>query len=373
MGGLKKTTIVAAYYWPAYHDEPRWRPFFRGTEGEWEIIRNARPKFEGHDQPRIPLWGFEDESDPRVMEKKIDAAVSHGVNAFIFDWYWFDGQPFLEKCIDDGFLRARNNQKISFYLMWANHNAGTLWDLERSHQNEIIWPGAVDRGTFDDVVDRVIEKFMKHPSYLKIEGKPVFSIYELGTLLDGLGGIEPTRQALDSFREKVIAAGFPGLHLQAILWGMIPASLSMVPGDRSQTQDNTVRQLGIDSLTNYQWCHLVHPAGDYAVWAAAATSSWERWRQEFSVPYYPHVSVDWDTNPRFKALRTTVISGKSPELFGEYLERARDYGGRHNLHPRLITINAWNEWSEGSYLEPDTRHGMAYLEEVKRVFPPAPA
>ena len=61
---------VAAYYWPAYHDEPSWRPFFRGTgpggnEGEWEIIRKAKPKFEGHHQPHVPLWGYEDATDPQ--------------------------------------------------------------------------------------------------------------------------------------------------------------------------------------------------------------------------------------------------------------------------------------------------------------------
>ncbi len=42
----------------------------------------------------MPLWGHEDESDPRVMEKKIAAAAGHGVNVLIFDWYWYDNQPF---------------------------------------------------------------------------------------------------------------------------------------------------------------------------------------------------------------------------------------------------------------------------------------
>jgi len=227
---------VAAYYWPAYHDEPRWRPFFRGTEGEWEIIRNAKPKFEGHYQPHVPLWGFEDESDPNVMEKKIETAASHGVNILIFDWYWYEGQPFLEKCIDEGFFKARNNDKINFYLMWANHDATTLWDLERSHKREIIWDGKVDRANFDKVVDRVIERYMKHPSYYKIDGKPVFSIYELGTLIEGLGGEEKTKEALDSFRDKVKKAGFPGLHLQAIMF--------KVPADKSGNRDNTLRNLG---------------------------------------------------------------------------------------------------------------------------------
>lgn len=69
----------------------------------------------------------------------MDAVVSHGINVFIFDWYWYENQPFLENSLNDGFLKARNNSKIQFYLMWANHNASTLWDLERSHQYETIW------------------------------------------------------------------------------------------------------------------------------------------------------------------------------------------------------------------------------------------
>ena len=107
---------VAAYYWPAYHDGPRWRPFFRGTgpggnEGEWEIIRKAKPKFDGHHQPHVPLWGYEDATVPKVMEKKIDAAVDHGVDIMIFDWYWYNNKPFLEEEINKGFLKAKNNDK----------------------------------------------------------------------------------------------------------------------------------------------------------------------------------------------------------------------------------------------------------------------
>lgn len=112
-----QTYNVAAYYWPAYHNEPRWQTFFEGNEGEWEIIRSSVPKYEGHRQPRIPLWGYEDESDPKVMEKKIDAAISHGVNIFIFDWYWYEGKPFLEECVNNGFLKAKNRNEMKFYIM----------------------------------------------------------------------------------------------------------------------------------------------------------------------------------------------------------------------------------------------------------------
>lgn len=356
---------IAAYYWPAYHDEPRWRPFMPAGQGEWETVRQAAPRFPGHHQPRVPAWGEIDESDPRVMERKIAAAADHGVNVFIFDWYWYENQPFLEEALDSGYLRAGNNDRVRFYLMYANHDATTLWDLNRSHKYEVVWPGAANRAAFDRATARVIERYFGHPSYYCIEGCPVFSIYEIGTLIAGLGGIEATREALDSFRDRVRAAGFPGLHLQGILWGQIPAILSMVPGDRSETQDNTIRALGIDSLTSYQWCHYVLPQGEYRAWGETAVAAWDRWAREFSVPFFPHVSVGWDTNPRFRQFQENLVTGATPELFGDFLRRAMDHVRQERLSPPLITVNSWNEWSEGSYLEPDTVHGMGYLEAVR--------
>lgn len=359
---------VAAYYWPAYHDEPRWRTFFDGTEGEWEIIRNAKPKYEGHRQPRVPLWGFEDETDPVVMEKKIDAAVSHGVNVFAFDWYWYRGKPFLEDCINNGFLKAKNINKMEFYIMWANHAATTLWDKRLSHKYDTIWTSYVDRATFDTITDRIINKYMKHPSYLKIDGKPVFAIYELGTLIKGLGGIQQTRVALDSFREKVKKAGFPGLHLQAILWSNIPDTKSNVPGDQVKTQNNTIEALGINSLTNYQYVHVSAPVDNYIDWANTAVAFWPKWDKEFSVPFFPHVAVDWDTNSRFYEYKPCLKKGVNPENFKIYLQKAKAYLDAHPKQPKFVTINSWNEWSEGSYLEPDMVNGMKYLDAVSEVF-----
>ena len=365
----KRRYDIAAYYWPAYHfNDERWNSFFRGKIGEWEIVRDCKPLFPGHRQPNVPLWGFEDESDPHVMEKKIAAAASHGVNVLIFDWYWYDNKPFLEDCINNGFLGAKNSKDVQFYLMWANHNAGSIWDREKTDQpDKTVWPGAVDRKTFDIVADRVIAKYMQQPNYYKIDGKPVFSLYELGTLIGGLGGIEKTREALDSFRAKVKAAGFPGLHVQAMLWGNIPAGLSLVPGDTVRSQDNTIRALGIDSLTNYQWVHQTFPGGNYAQWGANSMKRWEGWSKEFSVPFYPHVSIGWDNNPRNKRPQS-IVADRTPEQFAKFLVDTREYVDKHNLQPGLITINSWNEWSEGSYLEPDQAFGMKYLEAVRDVF-----
>ena len=355
---------IAAYYWPAYHDEPRWRRFMPEGKGEWETVRKAKPKFPGHWQPRVPAWGETDESDPAIMARKIDLAANHGVNVFIFDWYWYENEPFLEEALNRGYLAAPNNDKVKFYIMWANHGATTAWDLKHAGENRLVFPGQVDLATFERATDRLINRYFGHPSYYKIDGKPVLSIYEIGTLMYGLGGLDATRAAIDGLRNRVVKAGFTGLHLQGILWGNLPASISMVPGDRAPTQGKTVETLGIDSLTNYQWCHYVHPDGPYQPWAEKAIAAWDKWADEFPVPFYPHVSVSWDTNSRFPGL-CSAISGSTPELFGTYLRKAMDFVDARRLSPRLITVNAWNEWSEASYLEPDTVFGTGYVEAIR--------
>ena len=225
--GKTQSIDVAAFYWPAYHPAERFREIsvFPDGNGEWEAIYKSKPKFAGEQVPKVPLWGYQDESDPNVMQQKIEAATKYGVNTFIFDWYWYTGKPYLEECINNGFLNASNNQKMKFYLMWANHDHNSYLDPANPDKNKIYWKGGVDSLTFVKMIDHVIIDYFKKPNYYQIDHMPVFSIYELGTFIKGIGGTEKAREALAIFRKKTIAAGFPGLHLQAIVWGQIPKSL----------------------------------------------------------------------------------------------------------------------------------------------------
>lgn len=357
---------VAAFYWPAYHYEPKSEFLFPEKTGEWEIIRNALPKEEGHQQPKVPLWGYPDEANPEDMELKITTALEYGVNTFIFDWYWFEKAPFLERCINDGFLKA-NKGRMNFYLMWANHDATTYWDVKNPRVDSVYWEGEVDREQFDIVVDRVISQYFSNPSYLKIEGEPVFCIYELNTLIQGLGGAEKTKEALDHFRQKTIEAGFPGLHLQGILWEALPSSIDGVPGDPIKSQEDVLSFFGFKSLTNYCWAHLQNPDGDYEVWGDASTDMWAGFKDRFSMTYFPNVTVSWDANPRFP-FKAGYINNSTPRKFEKYLSKAKKYVDDNHIEPKMITINAWNEWSEGSYLEPDTTWKYGYLEAVRNVF-----
>ena len=100
---------IAAYYFPNYHtDDTRNIRALGAGWSEWELVKAAQPRFPGHDQPKVPLWGYTDEKDPKVMAQKIKTASDYGINCFIFDWYMYEDGPFLNRCLDEGFLKAKS-------------------------------------------------------------------------------------------------------------------------------------------------------------------------------------------------------------------------------------------------------------------------
>ena len=368
---MKRKYDVAAYVWPAYTgDEPRTRIFWPEGIGEWQSVKNSAPKENGYFWNRHPLWGYQNEADPAVMEHQISEAVRHGVNVFIYDWYWYDGRPFLEGCLNDGFLGASNRNDMKFYLMWANHDANHLWSIDHADDigKEVIWRGAVARPDFDRIVDRVIEKYFSQPNYYAIDGCPVFMIYDVRNLINGLGGIEEARAALEDFRRKTRAAGFPDLHLQIAVWGERAINLSGVDGNLQGSTKDIVPLLGADSITNYQFAHFVDVDRDYGEILPDVKEEWERIDREYAMPYFPHVSCGWDNNPRFRRFKPKVVKNNTPEAIERAMRMARQYLDAHPERTPLITVNSWNEWTETSYLQPDDLYGYGYLEAIKHVF-----
>ena len=266
---------IAAYIWPSYTGkEFRARQFWPDGIGEWQTVMSVPSRMShkpaDYEWDRKPLWGCCDEADPKVMEMQIEEATKHGVNVFIYDWYWYDRRPFLEQCLDEGFLGASNNEKMKFYLMWANHDAGYTWDVRLSDLGRIggdpnVWLGSVDRVEFEKVVHRIIEKYFSRPNYYKINGKPLFMIYDVDNLVKGLGGIEATKDALEWFREECVKAGHPGLELQLTAWGERVTNMSGVDGSHEMSTKEVVPTLGFDSVTNYQFCHFCWMDRDYDI------------------------------------------------------------------------------------------------------------
>ena len=360
---------VAAYIWPAYTgDEPRSRIFWEKGMGEWQTVQAAEPRLPGQLLPRKPLWGYQNEADPKVMEFQIQQAVSHGVNVFIYDWYWYDRRPFLEQCLNNGFLGAANNRDMQFYLMWANHDANCVWDKRNAESETVIWGGNTDRTEFDRVCQRVIKQYFSLPNYYKINGCPVFMIYDICNLVKGLGSIDATRQALDDFRGLVKAAGFPDLHLQLTIWSEGAVNVSGVDSSRTGSTRDIVRWLGFDSMSHYQFVHFAHCNRPYPEILPDVQAEWDRIHREYDIPYFPHVSVGWDNNPRHNVLTRPVITDNTPDNFRKALTMAKQYVDSHSLPAPLITVNSWNEWTEMSYLQPDDVYGYGYLDAIRDTF-----
>ena len=359
---------IAAYVWPAYQPEPRWAELgiFNDGKGEWQNVYEAKPKWKDHRQPLVPLWGYENEADPKVVAKKIDAAVSHGVNVFIYDWYWYGGRPFLEDALDKGFLGAPNNEKMKFFIMWANHNVVKLWDNKVADKewDKSIWPGAVSEDEFRSLVDRWITQYFKRNNYYRIDGKPVMMIYELKTFVDGVGGREAAMRSLDHLRSECVNAGLGGVYLMVCDFGITRKDLD---------------GLGIDGATIYNlihWNYVVNHE-EYGDWAEKAQRRFQTAKDDLGVrDYFAHASVGWDTNPRYPAESVqATVTNATPQKFEVVLRRAKDWTDCHARPgaPRLITVNSWNEWTEGSYLEPDAEFGFGYLEAIRKVFRPKSA
>ena len=339
---------VAAYIWPSYTGrEPRSRIFWPGELGEWETVAKR--------MHQKPLWGMRDEADPAVMEHQIEQAVKHGVNTFIYDWYWYDNRPFLEPCLNDGFLGAPNNGQMKFYIMWANHNVNHLWDARNSSRDmrTVIWDAALNFAQFQEIARRWMEKYFCRENYYRIAGKPVLSIFDVNNLLRGLGGEEGAAKAFDWLRDALVKEGFGGLHLQLIKFG----GEGIFP---------IARALQADSITHYQTACYTKNGCDYANWLPAMQAEFDM-IDGHGVPYFPHVSVGWGSQPRFLKPVKDDMTNCTPENIKKALLIAKRYIDTHDIPP-LVTLNSWNEWTETSYLQPDDVNGYGYLEAVREVF-----
>lgn len=376
---MPRPTILA-YYFPDWHSDPRNTAWFGDGWDEWKLLDAARPRFEGHRQPRIPAAGHVDESDPAVAAAEIELAAQHGVDGFLVDYYWYDDGPYLSGALDKGLLKAANRTEVSFALMWANHELVDIFPYTHpaaaaAHR---LKDGAIGRPAFEKMVEHIIASYFREPNYLTVDGMPWFSLYEIGNFIVGMGGVEQARDALAWFRQQVVDAGFPGLYLDAVVWGfgVLPTAITI------EDPATLITALGFDSSTSYVWIHHADldtfdfPAGDPIRLREEAFADYERLAATLPVPFHPNVTVGWDSTPRISS-QVPFAPGRYPFLpvfdqtpaqFEAALHRAADFIQQHRTEHPIITLNAWNEWTEGSALLPDTTNGLAFLKALRRVF-----
>ena len=367
---------VACYYFPNYHPgDPRNETFKGKGWSEWELVKAAKPRFPGHNQPIVPAWGYTDEKDPKEMERKIRVASDHGIDAFIFDWYMYEDGPFLNRCLDEGFLQAKNVEQLKFGLMWANHDWADGHPYKKGVSAEILYSGVVSPKRYEEICDHLVEKYFTQPNYLLIDGKAYFSVYHIKLFVQNFGSIEATRRAMDLLREKAKAAGLKGVHWNIVIWGnpVLPVD------EQPDNVEEMISAIGFDSFTTYVWmqhANLPDLQTDYNNVRDQYFEYWDK-ADTYALPYHPNITMGWDVTPRCDPDAewehgtypyTNTMGNNTPENFKLALQMSKEKILANPISPRIISINCWNEWTEGSYLEPDTRNGMGYLEAVRDIF-----
>jgi hypothetical protein len=354
---------IAAYVYPGWHPIPERDTSFHPGFTEWELVESCRPRFDGHAQPRVPLWGRYDDRDPRAVGRRIAAARAHGVDAFVYGFFWCRGKRVFQDALDQGFLGSDEGARAPFALMWANRMPRRVLpvrrtDLPDSDPDRHV-PSDVD--DFVALIEFVAERYMRRPNYVRVDGRAYFSIFDSSFFLRELG-LDAAREALARARERVAALGLGELHLAAI-----------EPGRDVQPQ---LARVGFDSVTHYvllpDWSGPF--LQDYSERAAISAATWPELARACGLPYMPSVSPGWDASPRgadFGDARpdkypwSPVVVGEHPDRFRDALARALHFANEHSGPDPLVFVASLNEWSEGHTLEPDTRYGLRWLEAVR--------
>lgn len=352
--GVERDVKILAYYLPQFHAIPENDTFWGKGFTEWRQIARALPRFPGHYQPRIPSdLGFYDLTDVNVMRRQAALAKSAGIHGFAFYYYWFDGHRVLERPVES-FLAAPDID-MPFMVIWANENWTRTWDGMNS---EILLRQSYDPKDEPALLADLARHF-KDPRHIRLGGRPLFVIYQPKHVPDARQTFERWRACWkrDFGLEPVIfMAQTFGLEdpLEFGLDGAIefpPHNLQKLYPGRTVS----------DAFSPEFKGHAIRY--DDVVAASLA-------KPEPSFPLIKTIFPSWDNDAR-RPMRGTTFQGSTPRKYERWLaELVRRARARPVLGESFVAINAWNEWAEGAYLEPDVHYGAAYLNATARALLP---
>ena len=341
---------LIAFYLPQFHPIPENDAWWGRGFTEWTNVSAARPQFPGHHQPRLPgELGFYDLRVPDVQKRQIELARHYGIAAFCYHFYWFGGKILLEMPLARHL--ADLTMDFPFCISWANENWTRRWD--GLDQDVLI---AQDHSPEDDLafIDH-IAGYLRDPRYLRVDSRPLLLVYRPALLPDA-------NQTAERWRKRCRAHGLGEIYLvlthafEAVdprKFGF-DAAVEFAP-NRLPMDDITAR---IPNLKR-EFRGVIY---DYR--------SAVRLAKEYTSPSYTKfrcVCPAWDNEARMPG-RSVILAHADPAAYGDWLRHVCDYTvQRFSSSERLVFLNAWNEWAEAAYIEPDRRHGYAYLNKTRQV------
>lgn len=355
-------TKVLAFHLPQFHTFPENDEWWGKGFTEWVNVKKSKSLYEGHKQPNVPL----DDNYYNLMDKETrkwqaELAKKYGIYGFCYYHYWFDGRLLMEKPLEA--LLEEKDIDLPFCFCWANEPWTRAWDgrtsaviMPQKYGGEKEWKEHID----------YLMPFFRDNRYIKVDNKPMLVLYRTNN-------IDNCELMIDYWNNICKLEGFNGIHV-------VEEFNSFQEETYCKNAEAMVDFEPLFALRRkHTWTDnfekvLEHLRGKWLmknVKSKLKAFSYKKiWTRIISTefpkdkPVYLGAYVDWDNTPRRGATGTLAV-GASPDVFEHYFEI--QYKRAEKMNSEFVFINAWNEWAEGAYLEPDKKNGVAYLEAIKRV------
>ena len=346
-----KTDIKAlALYLPQYHTFKENDEWWGKGFTEWTNVKKGRPRYLGHNQPRIPdsEFGYYNLLNPNIFLKQINLAKQHGLYGFAFYFYWFSGKKLMEQPLD--MYLAHKEFDFPFLFVWANENWTRRWD---GLDNEILIKQDYNlKDPYNLMAD--IKKFIDDKRYIRINSRPILCIYKPA-------GIPNLAKFILNLRAAAKEIGIGDL----LLWScMGQGELTSLEANNLFDGQYEFPPLGMPNLevtkrpydgVSKSYAELVNKS-----------KSLEKKYAKLNVNTFRGSMLEWDNSAR-KENGYSSFDDFSSDKFYVLNKIIIDYTRRRfKQDNRFIFINAWNEWGEGTYLEPDKKYGYANLNALSK-------
>jgi lipopolysaccharide biosynthesis protein len=348
---------VIAFHLPQFHCIPENDQWWGEGFTEWTNVVKASPRYPGHLLPSAPLdRHYYNLLDPDVREWQAQLARRYGVEGFCYYHYWFKGKLLLEQPCEA--ILSSGRPDFPFCFSWANETWTRSWDgskrsvlIKQDYGTESDW-----RAHFSYLLP-----FFKDQRYIRHENKPIFLMYRPGDFAN----VDQMMMLWDRLSRE---AGLPGMYFVKTLTCFDhrpprPPYSAGVSFEPWLTERHYSRFFGrLAKLARRGIYHAAQWLGLDWTFVFSYDVIWKDiLRRRYGRDDFPGAFVGWDNTPRMGS-RSRIVAGSTPEKFGTYMRRLLRIASQDEAP--FVFVNAWNEWAEGAYLEPDERHGYAYLQEL---------
>ncbi len=346
---------IIAFYLPQYHPFPENDEWWGKGFTEWDNVKKGKKLYKNHYQPRVPLnqnYYSLLNSETQIWQSEL--AQQYGIYGFCYYHYWFNGKVLMDKPLQN----MLNNKKITinFCFSWANESWSRTWNgKDKDYLIKQEYSGRQDW----EKHFMYLLPFFKDERYIKISGKPMLLLYTASNITD-------CENMVKFWNDRAIQEGFNGIYIVETLNYLqykpaLISSQAVACFEPNNVYETKIKKKGIvNAGIRYFKKTVLNIPNKQAI--KKAYEIIEKRKYNFNKIIFEGTFNDWDNTAR-KGSRGMVWEGASPQLFKEHLSRLVSKDGTGDF----LFINAWNEWGEGAYLEPDDKYKYSYLEAISKI------